>query len=117
MEIARKNLSRKRKGARQGTKNQALLHTGSALASIKAVDDEVHAAGYLKYHMDGFNIASNSWTKKFTPKAIGKMVKPRNPFFTAKGNFRKPVKDKLTSHKKGLYKLIGKHLKSKKTIF
>ena len=117
MEIARKNWSSKRTGARQGTKQQALLHSGSALASIKAIDDEVHAAGYLKYHMDGFNIASNSWTKKFTPKAIGKPVKPRNPFFTTRGNFRKPVKDKLTSHKKGLYRLIGKHLKSKKTIF
>ena len=114
MEIARKKLSPKRPYPRQGTKQQALLHTGSALASIKAIDDEVHAAGYLRYHMEGFTISpKNSWNKKYTPKAINNVVEPRNPFFTKAGNFRKPVKERMTSHKKGIYQLIGKHLKKR----
>ena len=112
MEIAKKRLSPKRPYPRIGTKQQALLHSGSALASIKAIDNEVHAAGYLKYHMDGFTISpKNSWNKKFTPKAIGKVVKPRNPFFTSKGGFRKPVNERMKAHKKGIYQLIAKHLK------
>ena len=93
MEIARKGWSKKRKGPRQGTKQQALLHTGSALASIKAIDDEVHAAGYLRHHMSEYTIASNKWTKKYAPKAIGKVVPERNPFLTSKGGFRKPVNE------------------------
>ena len=112
MEIAKKRLSPNRPYPRIGTKQQALLHSGSALASIKAIDNEVHAAGYLKYHMDGFTISpKNSWNKKFTPKAIGKVVKPRNPFFTSKGGFRKPVNERMKAHKKGIYQLIAKHLK------
>ena len=111
MEIARKNWSSKRKGARQGTKQQALLHSGSALASIKAIDDEVHAAGYLRHHMEDYTIVSNKWTKRYTPKAIGKTVKARNPFFTPSGNLRKPVKERMTAHKKGIHKLIARHLK------
>ena len=111
MEIARKGWSRKRKGPRQGTKQQALLHSGSALASIKAIDNEVHAAGYLRYHMNEYTIASNRWTKKYAPKAIGKVVPERNPFFTSKGGFRKPVNERMKAHKKGIYQLIAKHLK------
>ena len=114
MEIARKNWSSKRKGARQGTKQQALLHSGSALASIKAIDAEVHAAGYLKYHMDGHEIVSNKWTKKYLKKLdkkLPKKIKPRNPFFTNKGELRKPVKERMTAHKKGIHKLIARHLK------
>jgi len=56
--------------------------TGSALASIKAIDNEVHAAGYLRYHMDEYKIVGNSWVKKFIPGAIGTTVPERNPFFT-----------------------------------
>ena len=111
MEIAKKRLSPKRPYPRQGTKQQALLHTGSALASIKAIDNEVHAAGYLRYHFEEYNIASNNWTKKFTPKAIGKTVPERNPFFTKAGGFRKPVNERMKAHKKGIYQLIGRHLK------
>ena len=111
MEIAKKRLSPKRPYPRKGTKQQALLHTGSALASIKAIDDEVHAAGYLRYHMSEYTIASNKWTKKYAPKAIGKVVPERNPFFTSKGGFRKPVNERMKAHKKGIYQLIAKHLK------
>ena len=111
MEIARKRLSSKRPYPRQGTKQQALLHSGSALASIKAIDDEVHAAGYLRYHMEDYTIVSNKWTKRHAPKAIGKTVKARNPFFTPRGNLRKPVKERMTEHKKGIHKLIARHLK------
>ena len=104
----------KRSGARKGTKQQALLHSGNALASIKAIDGEVHAAGYLKYHMDGFTIASNSWTRKFAKKAIGKNIKPRNPFFTNKGGLRKRTKEAIKAHRrrsKTLHHLIAKALK------
>ena len=111
MKIAEKRLSPKRPYPRQGTKQQALLHTGNALASIKAIDNEVHAAGYLEHHFNEYKIVSNKWTKKFTPGAIGKTVPERNPFFTKACNFRKPVKERMTSHKKGIYKLIAKHLK------
>ena len=111
MEIAKKGWSTKRKSARSGTKEQALLHSGSALASIKAIDNEVHAAGYLRYHMSEYTIASNKWTKKYAPKAIGKVVPERNPFFTSKGGFRKPVNERMKAHKKGIYQLIAKHLK------
>ena len=113
MEIARKGWSKKRKGARQGTKQQALLHTGSALASIKAIDDEVHAAGYLRHHMDEYIIVRNAWTKQFTPYIIGKPVPERNPFFTKTGGLRKPVNERMKAHKKGIYQLIGKHLKKR----
>tara|TARA_Y100001963_G_scaffold129863_1_gene185537 strand:+ start:7 stop:516 length:510 start_codon:yes stop_codon:yes gene_type:complete len=114
MEIARKRLSKKRPYPRVGSKQQALLHTGNALASIKAIDGEVHAAGYLKYHMDGFTIASNSWTRKFAKKAIGKNIKPRNPFFTNKGGLRKRTKEAIKAHRrrsKTLHHLIAKALK------
>ena len=111
MEIARKNLSQKRKGERRGSIKQALLHSGSALASIKAIDNEVHAAGYLRHHLSNYQIVSNKWTRRYTPNAIGKTVPERNPFFTPKGNFRKNVKDKMMSHKKGIHRLIARHLK------
>ena len=111
MEIAKKRLSPKRPYPRQGTKQQALLHSGSALASIKAIDSEVHAVGYLRHHFRDYDIASNKWTEKFIPKAIGKTVKSRNPFFTPKGNLKKPVKDKMTKEKQEMYKKIGKALK------
>ena len=111
MWVAKEKLSPKRPFPRKGTKQQALLHTGSALASIKAIDDEVHAAGYLRYHMSEYTIASNKWTKKYAPKAIGKTVPERNPFFTSKGGFRKPVNERMKAHKKGIYQLIAKHLK------
>tara|TARA_Y100000296_G_scaffold73251_1_gene90530 strand:- start:1485 stop:1991 length:507 start_codon:yes stop_codon:yes gene_type:complete len=111
MEIAKKGWSRKRTGARRGTKQQALLHSGSALASIKAIDNEVHAAGYLEHHMDEYIIVANAWTRQFTPYIVGKPVPERNPFFTKAGNLRKPVKERMTAHKKGIYQLIGKHLK------
>ena len=111
MEIARKRLSPKRPFPRQGTKQQALLHTGSALASIKAIDNEVHAAGYLEHHFDAYKIASNKWTRKFAPGAIGKTVPERNPFFTKTGKLRKPVNERMKAHKKGISKLIAKHLK------
>ena len=111
MEIARKDWSQKRSGARQGTKQQALLHTGSLLSTIKSIDDEVHAAGYLRYHLEDYKIVSNKWTKRFIPKAIGKTVKARNPFFTPTGNLKKPVKERMTAHKKGIHKLIARHLK------
>ena len=117
MEIARKGWSRKRKGERQGTKQQALLHTGSALASIKAIDDEVHAAGYLRHHMDEYTIVGkekgNTWVEKFIPGAKGTVVPERNPFFTPTGKFRKPVNERMKAHKKGIYQLIGKHLKKR----
>tara|TARA_Y100000034_G_C6767577_1_gene342257 strand:- start:214 stop:714 length:501 start_codon:yes stop_codon:yes gene_type:complete len=113
MKIAEKRLSKKRPFPRVGTKQQALLHTGSALASIKNIDNEVHAAGYLRYHLDAYKIVSNKWTQKFTPKAIGKTVPERNPFFTKTGKFRKPVNERMKAHKKGLYQLIGKHLKKR----
>ena len=62
--------------------------------------------------MDGFTISpENSWNKKFTPKAIGNVVKPSNPFFTSKGGFRKPENERMKAHKKGIYQLIAKHLK------
>ena len=111
MQIAEKKLSPKRPYPRQGTKQQALLHTGSALASIKAIDDEVHAAGYLKYHMEEYIIVRNKWTKKFTPFIIGKPVPERNPFFTPKGSFRKPVKDKMKAERQDMYNKIAKALK------
>ena len=59
MWIAKEKLSPKRPFPRKGTKQQALLHTGSALASIKAIDNEVHAAGYLRYHMSEYEIVEN----------------------------------------------------------
>ena len=118
MEIARKGWSRKRKSPRAGTRQQALLHSGSALASIKAIDGEVHAAGYLKYHMDGHEIVSNKWTKKYLKnldKELPKKIKPRNPFFTSKGELRKSVKNQLQHSKtdgiKAIYRLIAKALK------
>ena len=115
MEIAKKGWSKKRTGARRGTKQQALLHSGSALASIKAIDDEVHAAGYLRYHMSEYKIVGeekgNTWVEKFIPGAVGTVVPERNPFFTKAGRFRKPTKERMTAHKKGIYQLIAKHLK------
>ena len=84
-EIRRKGLSPKR-GKTSSTK--PLIHTGSLLASIKATKDGVQMAEYGKYHMDGFTIVENKWTRKFTPNAIGRVVKPRNPFFTDKGNLK-----------------------------
>ena len=111
MKIAEKRLSQKRPYPRRGTKQQALLHTGSALASIKAIDNEVHAAGYLEHHMSKYKIVSNKWTKKYAPKAIGKTVPERNPFFTSKGGLRKPVNERMKAHKKGIHQLIAKHLK------
>ena len=111
MKIAEKRLSPKRPYPRQGTKQQALLHTGSALSTIKAIDNEVHAAGYLRHHMEEYKIVENKWTKKFAPKAIGKTVPERNPFFTKTGRFRKPVNERMKAHKKGIYQLIDKHLK------
>ena len=111
MKIAEKRLSKKRAFPRVGTKQQALLHTGSALASIKAIDNEVHAAGYLEHHMDEYIIVRNAWTKQFTPYIIGKPVPERNPFFTKTGKLRKPVNERMKAHKKGIYQLIAKHLK------
>tara|TARA_R100000234_G_scaffold81192_1_gene51015 strand:+ start:1356 stop:1850 length:495 start_codon:yes stop_codon:yes gene_type:complete len=111
MEIARKGYSKKRSGARKGTKQQALLHSGNALASIKAIDGEVHAAGYLKYHLNDYIIVRNSWTKKFTPYIIGKPVPARNPFFTPKGNLRKSANERMKAHIKAIHRLISKHLK------
>ena len=113
MWVAKEKLSPKRPYPRKGTKQQALLHTGSALASIKAIDDEVHAAGYLRHHMSEYKIVENSWVKKFIPGAVGTVVPERNPFFTKTGNFRKPVKERIMAHKKGIYQLIGKHLKKR----
>lgn len=111
MEIAKKGLSPKRPYPRQGTKSQALLHTGSALSSIKAIDNEVHAAGYLRHHLKPYKIVSNSWVKRHIPGAVGTTVPERNPFFTPKGRLRKPVRDKIKDHKKGIYALMGKHLR------
>ena len=113
MWIAKEKLSPKRPFPRKGTKQQALLHTGSALASIKAIDDEVHAAGYLRYHMSEYEIVENSWVKKFIPGAVGTVVPERIPFFIKTGNFRKPAKERIMAHKKCIYQLIGKHLKKR----
>ena len=50
-------------------------------------------------------------TKGTTTIDLGKNIKPRNPFFTNKGGFRKPVNERMKAHKKGIYQLIAKHLK------
>jgi hypothetical protein len=111
MEIARKGYSKKRSGARKGTKQQALLHSGNALASIKSIDGEVHAAGYLRHHLSDYIIVRNSWTRKFTPYIIGKPVPARNPFFTPKGKLRKNVNERMKAHSKSIHRLIARHLK------
>ena len=119
MEIAKKNWTNKSShrgsGARKGTKSQALIHTGKLLSSIKAVGGDVWGIDYLEHHLQEYIIVRNKWTKHFTPYIVGKPVpggnKSRNPFFTPKGALRKPVKERMTAHKKGIYKLIGKHLK------
>ena len=73
-----------------------------------------HCKEDLKYHIDGHEIVSNKWTKKYLKKLdkkLPKKIKPRNPFFTNKGELRKPVKERMTAHKKGIHKLIARHLK------
>ena len=113
--ISDKGISGKRRNIMR-TSNNALYHSGSLLRSIKNVKDGIEVNGYVKYHMDGFNIAGNSWTRKFAPKAIGRKVNPRNPFFTKGGNYPKAVADDIKKSKKLLKKEISKALKSRKTV-
>ena len=103
--IREKGLSPKR-GRTDGT--TPLIHTGSLLASIKATKDGVQMADYGKHHMDGFKIVENKWTKRFAPRAIGKVVKPRNPFFTAKGNVKPGFKKGAEKRMSALIKKINK---------
>ena len=104
--IRRKGLSLKR-GKTNGT--TPLIHTGSLLASIKATKDGVQMADYGKYHMEGFTISSsNGWNQRFTPKAIGKVVKPRNPFFTTKGNVKPGFKKGAEKSMDALIKKINR---------
>ena len=104
VELRKRNAYRKNKGV-GSTSNTPLLHTGKLLKSIKATKDGVEAEDYLQYHIDGHTIGNSKWAKRNAPKAIGKEVKPRNPFFTAKGNFRK---DFTKGREKRAEKLIKK---------
>ena len=108
--IRKKGLSRKR-ARTDGT--TPLIHTGSLLASIKATPDGVQMASYGKYHMDGFTIVENKWTKRFAPRAIGKVVKPRNPFFTTKGNVKPGFKKGADRRMEELIKKINRVWRTK----
>ena len=66
LDISEKYLSNKRRNIAR-TSNNALFHSGSLLRSIKEVDQGIEVNKYAKYHMDGFNIVSNKWTRKFIP--------------------------------------------------
>jgi len=105
--IRRKGLSKKGYGGAT-TSTTPLLHTGNLLRSIKATKDGVSMVGYGKHHMDGFTIVENKWTKRFAPRAIGKVVKPRNPFFTAKGNVKPGFKKGADRRMQELIKKINK---------
>ena len=104
--IRRKGLSLKR-GKTNGT--TPLIHTGSLLASIKATPDGVQMADYGKYHMEGFTISSkNGWNQRFTPKAIGDKIRPRNPFFTKSNNLKPSFKKGAEKREKELIKKINR---------
>ena len=105
--IRRKGLSKKGYGMAT-TNTTPLLHTGNLLRSIKATKNGIQMVGYAKYHMDGFTIVGNKWTRKFAPRAIGKVVKPRNPFFTAKGNVKPGFKKGAEKRMDALIKKINK---------
>jgi hypothetical protein len=106
--IRRKGLSKKGYGGAT-TSTTPLLHTGNLLRSIKATKNGVTMADYGKYHMEGFTISSkNTWNQRFTPKAIGRVVKPRNPFFNAKGDVKPGFKKGADRRMQGLIKKINK---------
>ena len=90
------------------TNKNTLLHTGNLLRSIKATKKGVEMVDYGKHHMEGFTIVENKWTKKFAPRAIGKQVKPRNPFFTNKGNLKKDFTKGREKRVENLIKKINK---------
>tara|TARA_R100001594_G_scaffold72024_1_gene106622 strand:+ start:274 stop:786 length:513 start_codon:yes stop_codon:yes gene_type:complete len=115
LDISKKYLSNKRKNIAR-TSNNALFHSGSLLRSIKEVDKGIEVNKYAKYHMDGFNIVSNKWTRKFIPNAIGTHVAPRNPFFTNKGNFRNKTREQIAKSLIEFHKKIAKALRHKRTI-
>ena len=110
--IRRKGLSKKGYGMAT-TNTTPLLHTGNLLRSIKATKNGIQVVGYAKYHMDGFTIVENKWTKRFAPKAIGKVVKPRNPFFTAKGNVKPGFKKGAEKRMQELIKKINRVWRTK----
>ena len=95
------------------TNTTPLLHTGKLLRSIKATKNGIQVVGYAKYHMDGFTIVENKWTKRFAPRAIGKVVKPRNPFFTAKGNVKPGFKKGADRRMEELIKKINRVWRTK----
>ena len=110
--IRRKGLSKKGYGMAT-TNTTPLLHTGKLLRSIKATKNGIQVVGYAKYHMDGFTIVENKWTKRFAPRAIGKVVKPRNPFFTAKGNVKPGFKKGADRRMEELIKKINRVWRTK----
>jgi len=107
IEIRKKGLSKKGFGMKT-TSTKPLLHTGNLLRSIKATKKGVQMADYGRHHMEGFEIVENAWTKRFAPKAIGKNVKPRNPFFTGKGNLKKDFTKGREKRIQNLIKKINK---------
>ena len=107
IEIRKKGLSKKGFGM-PTTSTTPLLHTGNLLRSIKATKKGVEMVDYGKHHMEGFTIVENKWTKKFAPRAIGKQVKPRNPFFTNKGNLKKDFTKGREKRVENLIKKINK---------
>ena len=90
-----------------------LVHTGKLLSSIKATKEGVDMVGYAKYHLEEHEIVENKWTKRFAPRAIGKVVKPRNPFFTAKGNVKPGFKKGAEKRMDALIKKINKVWRTK----
>jgi hypothetical protein len=89
-----------------------LLHTGNLLRSIKATKNGVQVVGYAKYHMEGFTVVKNAWTKRFlTKKGYDKLptkVAPRNPFLTKTGNLKPAFKKGSDKRMKRLIRNINK---------
>jgi len=90
------------------SETRPLLHTGKLLRSIKATKDGVDVIDYAKYHIEGHTIGNSAWAKRNVPKAIGRVVKPRNPFFTAKGNVKPGFKKGAEKRMQELIKKINK---------
>ena len=114
---ARRNGWSKKGYGRKTSNETPLLHTGNLLRSIKATKNGVQVVGYAKYHMDGFKVVKNDWTKRFfTKKGYNKLptkVAPRNPFFTDKGNVRAGFKKGDEKRQKELIKRINKVWRTK----
>ena len=70
---------------RGNRENPPLIETGKLLNSIKAVKDGVEMEDYGQYHIDGYKIRSNKFTKAWNIKA-GTRVPKRNFLKSQKGS-------------------------------